>query len=53
MATLLERAHGHLELANPGRQRMCGIELESWWANEVAPYFAAPDAVPFPFLRPE
>jgi len=38
--TLLTRARHNFDAARPAGEVLCGINLELWWHDHVAPYFA-------------
>ncbi len=49
---LLKHARLHLDAARSAGPTLFGVDLDRWWYDEVEPYFNAPYAHAFPFLRP-
>ncbi len=50
---LLKHARLHLDAARAVGPVAFGVNLDEWWFEAVEPYFNAPYAHPFPFLRPQ
>ena len=49
---LLKHARLHLDAARSGGAALLGCDLEAWWRDAVAPYFAEQPGATYPFLRP-